>query len=146
MQTAKGIGGTSPVITMATDGGPHSPSKWAEATTQQILDAPADHPLRAKVLEILRWHHAEVQGRERRLLHEQGAARLEAPFSTPETIEQLNVAAGEIAGAVHDAGFRDYYEDSKKLIHLMSTLGKDFATSMNIERLWFRERAQKDAA
>lgn len=146
MNGNQGRGSPGGVITMVTDGGPHAPSQWAEATLQQIVQAPADNPLRAKVLEILRWHHAEVQGRERRLLNESGEARADAPFSTPETIDQVNRATAEILKVMHEAGFGGHYGDNKKLTHLVSTLAKDFATSMNVERLWFRERLKKDAA
>lgn len=146
MQSVKGVGSASHVITMATDGGPHGPEKWAEATTQQILDAPADHPLREKVLEILLRHHTEVQNRERRLLKERGVARAEAPFATPETLKTVDAASDEIVEAVTAAGFGEYYGDDKRLMYLLRTLAKDFSNVMNIERLWFLERLQKDAA
>lgn len=146
MSGVQGTGYSGGVFALATDGGPHDPSKWAEATTRQILDAPADHPLRAKVLEILHRYHTEVQNRERRLLEERGAARAEAPFATPETLKSVDAASEEIVGAVSAAGFGDYYGDDKRLAYLLRTLAKDFATSMNVERLWFRERLQKDAA
>lgn len=146
MSGTQGQGLSNNVFTMVTDGGPHEPWKWADTTLQQILQAPSDHPLRAKVLDILCRHHTEVQDRERHLLREGGRARADATFATPETLEQVNKAMIEIVAAVHGAGFQDHYGDQGNLTHLVSTLAKDFATSMNIERLWFRERAQKDAA
>lgn len=131
------------VTAMVTDSGPHSPEYWAAITAGQIVHASDSNLLRTKLVAILLPHHRVVQARERSHLIQFGDARLNMPFSTAETIRSVDAAVDEIIAAGRAMGYAAHFDQDHVQLHLKRTVAKDFATNMNIERLWFADNKNK---
>lgn len=131
---------------MVTEGGPHSPDTWAEATADQIIDISADAPdtklaearmFREKLVEILSGHHQLVQEQERGQIDEQGHARLIHDLDVSECVD---APAAEIVETARGLSFESHFAKPETQAYLRQVLGSHFATSMHIERSWHADR------
>lgn len=137
---------------MITNGGPHPADKWADVTTDTILDLiqvqedsvspeataarAAKRNLRPVLFEILNGHHDRVQK------HEQGelgkdAKRIHAaldpwPHATP-IMDQVNAALAATP-------FADHFAKLEVKIAVGGIVAQHTADVMHIERRWHADR------
>jgi hypothetical protein len=133
---------------LATDGGPHPPEKWAEATADQIIDIGSTAPqallseartLRAKLVAILTPHHDRVQQHERGALAAKGDAHLETPLDPSPHIDD---PVAEIVAAAKGTSFAAHFQRPEVQQYLRDLIGHHFASAMHIERQWHPHRRQ----
>lgn len=134
---------------LITNGGPHSASKWAEATASHIIDI-ASHvagerrehaiKLQAAIIDVLEKHHTTVQHGERlKLQGTDGHARLAIPChehehcSVDDVVEDICLAA---KGTPWEADF----QKSEMITGLAQLVASHFATSVHVERSWHADR------
>jgi len=137
---------------MITDGGPHPPDKWAQVTTQTILDdITANAPqtgvgeaqdFRRALEELLTDHHGAVQSHERRAL-EADMAHLATPLDPAPHLERTVQA---IVALARQCSFAGYFERPETQEYLRRTIGTHFATAMHVERAWRADRGEDEHA
>ncbi len=127
---------------MITDGGPHSPEKWAAVTVRGVIDIAETAPdallreareFEDKAVATLTRHHALVQDHERNGLSTEGADRLASNIDPsghiPDAVDDIIALSKGTSFAAHFATpeTREYLE---RLLH------EHFHHSMWIERSW----------
>lgn len=127
---------------LTTDGGPHSPMKWALATAEHITPfnddaSPEDQlaalKLRAAIVEALVPHHHANQKHERNHLAEHGSDHLANPIDvSPDAAVTAVVEAAK--GTRWEAQF------VANAPVLRQEIGNHFATAHEIERQWHCDR------
>lgn len=133
---------------LITNGGPHSPEKWALATAASIMPINPDmdgerllaaQKLQTTVAEALVAHHADAQSHERAMLEAKGDARL------AEEIEVEDRVAEALKG-VRDAAKGTFWEahvlSADAQAEMDKVLTSHFATVHQIERDWHVARKQ----
>lgn len=130
---------------LITDGGPHPADKWAVATARQITglivieaSAPAGasiakQELEVAVMKILHAAHNAVQSEERAHIAELGDERLSHPLDPGAAVDGATKA---ILAAAKGTMFGAHFEKPDVAAVVNAIVGKDFATSMDIERDW----------
>jgi hypothetical protein len=136
---------------MVSNDGPHSAEQWADITTQQIIriepDAAGDGvtagvKFKEAITSILIAAHKRVQVSERTELEVDGDKRLEAPLDPREHIDPT---LQKIVGASTGTPFETHFKQYHVLNYVTNVLGQHFATSMDIERKWYKDRKQTQA-
>jgi hypothetical protein len=133
---------------LITNGGPHSPEKWAEATASNIVDI-AQHvagekraaavKLQAAIIDILEGHHAAVQNGERAQIAAIGHDRLQAP-NNPDDHLSLDDAVAQIIQAAKGTPWEADFANPEMAPNIKALLSSHFATSIQIERSWHADR------
>jgi hypothetical protein len=127
---------------MVTDGGPHPPEMWAEATADQIIDISAQAPesklqeareFRTKLVTILTGHHDMVQQHERGKLVERGAAHLTTEIDPSQHVDD---PVADVVAASRGYSFEAHFAKPEVQDYLRQTIGNHFATAIHIERSW----------
>jgi hypothetical protein len=132
---------------LITDGGAHSPQKWALATADHLVhfaesSAPPDQIIAARKLELaiadaLVAHHADVQLAERHRLAADAKAHLARPLDASLHLEDAVEAVVECAkGTPWEAHFAKPETQAavSDLIH------QHFRSAQHIERSWHCDR------
>jgi len=148
---------------LKTDGGPHSPDKWALATTGQIMQAvfstsagetAAARKFEIALLDILAPHHEKVQLHERGKIEEHGLDRLAHPVepqlhcdAVVADIAAAALAAGSVTapdpdkpGEVKTIDLGAHFAKPDVQEALAGLIGAHFASAMDIERSWHADR------
>lgn len=146
---------------MITNGGPHPADKWAEVTTDTILNLievkedsvseaalearQAKRDLRPILFDILNGHHQGVQAREREALpsikkladaREHCDKPLELHEDVPSTMEELSAA-------LKATPFADHFAKPEVQEVLQSIIGQHSANVVHIERRYHADRLAK---
>lgn len=147
---------------LITDGGPHSPSKWAEATASHIVSI-ANHvsgttrgaaiKLQAAIIDILEGHHTSVQHGERQKIADVGHNRINHVYDVAEHVnipEIINEIVAAAVGTPWEADFKypgQLADPLQNILYIASfaenldvLLHAHFRTSMHIERSWHADR------
>jgi hypothetical protein len=148
---------------MVTNGGPHPADKWAEVTTNTIVDTilvdgkpDDDSPnatamrlakrnLRNTLFDICLKHHSDVQQIERNdkpLTAVDAAAKAIAPLDTAPHLDQTMTAANAAFAATP---FKDHFAKPEVQAVVKHILGQHTADVMHIERRWHHDRLTKGA-
>lgn len=133
---------------MITDGGPHSPEKWAETTASHVVtisDNVAGErkgsaiKLQAAIIDILEGHHKTVQNGERAAIKEHGNDRLQHPITHNDHVNVDDVIKDIVTAGVGTPWESDFkkpeFQSALKL-----TLADHFMQSAFIERSWHADR------
>lgn len=149
---------------LVTNGGPHPADKWAELTTETILDLLVDanpdddtpqaaaarkakRELRPALFDVLNAHHASVQAAERSANAkvkklDQAASRIAEPHDPEphkaDVMAKVNAVLAKTPWAAHFA--RSEVQD-----HLWQIIGQHTVDVMHIERKWHHDRLVKGA-
>lgn len=148
---------------MITNGGPHPADKWADTSTDAILDLiqiaedadseqavearMAKRNLRTVLFDIFYGHHDGVQRTERGSLaaikkHKDACdhcdKKLPLHDDVPSALEEINAALGATPFAAHFA--QAHVQDILRAI-----IGQHTANVQHIERSWHRDRLAKGA-
>lgn len=128
---------------MITNGGKHSPEKWAMATAATLiwidptLDGPeamAGEKLRITIAEALIPHHAGVQERERAALAaDPGTAHAASRYSADEHVQ---AACEAVVGCVVGTKWGAVMTDKQAVANMVQIIQEHFASSREIERGW----------
>jgi hypothetical protein len=127
---------------LATDGGPHPPEKWAQATVAQIMEIASSAPealyreatdLERKLIELLAGHHASAQDLERGALSTSGADHLAAPV---DTAPHLSSAVADIVELAKGTSFEGHFSTPETQAYLAEVLHSHFHNVKMIERSW----------
>lgn len=149
---------------MITNNGTHPPDKWADVTTEAILNLidvkedsvsesaiearQAKRDLRPVLFDIFNGHHEGVQAREKDALakikkHAEARAHCEKPLGlhedVPSTLEEVNAALKSTPFAAHFA--QPHVQDVLRAI-----IGQHSATVLDIERRTHADRLAKKEA
>ena len=140
---------------LITDGGDHTPEKWALATAQMLapvdLNAPnarAALDLQAKLADILGPHHKRVQDGERASLQANGDDHLASDYTAPDHAE---AAFEDVAAAFRavDPGLKrpgdgkawaTFPDDPEWAAAVKALLASHFTTSQVNARFWHCDR------
>lgn len=136
---------------MITNGGPHSAADWGAKTAEQIVDI-AEHlfgerlsqavKLQAAIIDILTAHHTTIQTGEIGKLAEHGWNRMGASLDPNHHLD-LAAAVQEVLAATKGTPWEEIFAHEDSITQLEFLLRKDFATAMDIERRWHRDRNPK---
>ena len=127
---------------LVTNGGPHSPEKWASTSASQLIQIAADaageqaiegRRLELKMLDILERHHGLVQSEEKEGLKRYGVDRHGHPI---DVWDHVNAAFEEILAASKGTQFESHFMKEEVQEHCKEVLRKDFTTEVEIERSW----------
>lgn len=146
---------------MITNGGPHPADKWAEVTTEAILDliqvaSDSDTPeaaaarkakrdLRPVLFDILNDAHALVQGHERGELASKGIARCKANLADADAVHSPGVMK-KIKTALAATPFKDHFAKPEVIAVIRTIVGQHIANNMHTERCWHQDRTAKAGA
>lgn len=131
---------------LTTNGGPHSPEKWAIVTAGQIIQVAATaigvqamdaRKLENKIIDILEKHHGKVQTQERGKIKTHGDERLSHAL---DPTEYIDTALDEIVAAAKGMLYEPHFSKPETRDYLRNLLGQHFATNMHIERSWHADR------
>lgn len=142
---------------MVTNGGPHPADKWAETTTDAILDLiqiedDADTPqaamarqakrdLRPVLFNIFMGHHDGVQKRERGELKSKRTSQVTARIDPTPHFEGGVIAKVEQALAA--TPFAAHFAQAHVHAVIHQIIGQHTANSMDIERKWHADKLAK---
>lgn len=131
---------------MITNGGTHSPEKWAAMTAGQIIQIGEQatgtavahaRKMELKVLDILEDAHREVQEREKEALAQVGPQYLLQDIDPSRYVEKPVIKIIEAsAGSPYERHFA--LEEVK--IYLRNLLRQHFGTAMHVERSTFADQ------
>lgn len=134
---------------LITDGGPHSPKKWAECTAEKIVQI-GDHVvgkrledalrLQVKVMDILEGHHTTIQEGERTKLADAGIARLAEPIDAEHHLS-VDEVIEEIKGVFSETPYEGHFKLPETVAYLRDLLSQHFSTAIDIERQWHQAGA-----
>ena len=125
---------------LKTDGGPHSPEKWAVATAEHIcpIDDKVDgdrllaaKKLQTAIAEALMPHHDKVQATERGHLHAKGDDHFDNPL---DPTQHLDEAMAAIIGAAKGTPWEAHFSQADVQAAIRHEVGTHFASAMDIER------------
>lgn len=130
---------------LITNGGSHTPEKWAVATAEVIFDInlqmDGDRLLQAKKLQVaiaeaLMSHHSGVQEREK------SAPRLEQSNedNITESLSEAEEAYADIKKAALGTPWEVHFDDPDRAAAIKSTVASHFMTAKNIERQYYCKR------
>lgn len=137
------------VRVLASNGGPHPASQWANITASEIArlievapEAPAEAHIQkqdycGRLLKILLGHYIVTQQIERRCLA-QDAQHDKNPFGYGH--EAPDPVIDAIINAAHGTAFGEHFKRADVRDHIASVLANHTATVMDIERKWHRDR------
>jgi len=140
------------VSILTTNGGPHSPEKWAIATASNIIEIAASaagvqemegRKLENTIIDILEKHHTSVQLKERDKLVTHGSDALVHEFNVNEHVEIEDVVK-EIVAAGKQSKWSQHFDKPEVLSYIRQVIGTDFATNMQIERFYHCDRNPHD--
>lgn len=148
-------------FTMITDGGPHPPDKWAEVTTDAVLEliavkegSSSEAAVKARefkrntffpLYEIFKNHHGGVQRIERDALSsikkhaaalEHCAKPLELHEDVPSTLEEVNAVFSK-------SPFAEHFAKPEVQAVLQAIIGQHSANVVHIERRYHVDRLAK---
>ncbi len=140
------------IRTMATNGGPHTPEKWAVETATHIT--PTDpgitqdrllevERLRLKIAEALVVHHDRVQREERGHLATKGDARFDEPHDASHLLDQM---VADVVDAAKGSPFEAHFAKPEVQAVIRQEVHGHFVTVQHIERLWHGDRNPSSAA
>jgi hypothetical protein len=130
---------------MITNGGPHPPVLWAQATAEHLVQIPpsltgarrsAALELQLAVAAALEPHHARVQETERSKL----AADHKHLLTELDGGPHLDAAVAAIQGAARGTEWEAHFADSERVQVIRHELGVHFRTAQHIERSWHCDR------
>lgn len=130
---------------MITNGGPHPPDFWAQATAEHIAPiAPsmtgarrlAALALQARIQEALTPHHQAVQDTERGKI----AADPERLLAPVDPEPHLDAALAAIQAAAAGTEWEAHFRDPAVVETIRREIGIHFATAQHIERSWHADR------
>lgn len=136
---------------LITNGGPHSPEKWAVATAEMIVpiapEMSGDRLLAAKelqvaIIKVLVPHHAKVQQVEKAALAKLGDERLDAPHD--EDIDPT-AAIEAIQAAAEGTPWEDHFLKPEVIDAIGHIIASHFATASDIERQYHCHRNPRSA-
>lgn len=152
---------------MITNGGPHSPEKWAAATSGEIIKIAADaseeevvlengrrvkkkrvdvidgRRIELRIMDVLADVHRNVQEAERsKIVADPTRADEKVPDPFEHDIEATTTA---ICATANGTMFEEYFGRPAVKKHIREVLASHFATSMHIERSWHRDRSKTAA-
>lgn len=139
---------------MITDGGPHPPEKWADATTQQIANLIVVEPSApvqvsadksefvSELFKLLCAAHTQIQKRERDRLACNGGGHL-------ATALDVRAASAVATRRVMDLAqtfprFAEHFSKPETLAVIYAAVGQHFADNAHIERCWYADRNPDD--
>lgn len=144
---------------LITNGGPHPSDKWAAVTADHIcrlieIDESSVTPeaiaaRKAKprfelaLADALDGHHATVQDHEKGALVEHGVDRYGHPLD-PQA-QHMDEALAAVLAVAKGTPFEDGVASDEFQAAVLAILGSHFATSIDIERKWHRDRARASA-
>lgn len=137
---------------MITNGGAHSPEKWAVESAAQITDiividenSIVRDKMQYEKVELtdaietaLVDFHQDIQWNERDKLEQEGAEYLNAP-NTVNT-DHLEQAVAAVQAAADQTMFGPHFRKSEVKDFIWRTLGGHFTTVRHTERSWFADR------
>lgn len=144
---------------MITNGGSHPPDKWADVTTESILDLieiaedsdtpqaaaarQAKRELRPVLFAIFNQHHDKVQQHERGELkavkkHTEADLLATGKINPHEHMGVMD----EVAAALAATPFAAHFAQPVVLGVIKQIVGQHTANAMHIERAWHRDRLQ----
>jgi len=95
---------------LVTDGGDHTPDKWALATAQMLAPVDLNAPnaravidLQGKIADALQPHHAKVQDAERASLAAAGEDHLTTPYTAGDYVDEAFAEVEALFRALPDA-------------------------------------------
>ena len=130
---------------MVTNGGPHPPDFWAQATAEHIAPINPDMTgqrrrlalrLQAAIEDALLPHHTTVQEAERSALSAD-AAHMLTPLD-PEP--HLDEAVAAVQAASKGTEWEAHFLDPEVVAEMRQQIGIHFATAQHIERSWEADR------
>jgi len=129
---------------LKTDGGDHTPEKWAMATAQMLapvdLNAPGARQvmnLQGQLADLLVPHHKKVQDGERASLAASGDAHLANPLTPKDFVD---AAYAEVVAAFNASPYAAKTQDPDWQVEVKSLLAAHFATSQFTARSWHADR------
>jgi hypothetical protein len=146
---------------MITNGGPHPADKWADVTTDTILNLidvkedsvseaaldarAAKRDLRPVLFDIFNGHHEGVQARERSALpsikkHHEATAHCARPL---ELHEDVPAALQEVNAVLKTSPFAAHFAKPEVQEVLQNIIGQHSANVVHIERRWHADRLAK---
>jgi len=145
---------------MTTNGGPHPADKWADVTTDAILDLiqisedstspdalagrAAKRDLRQILFDIFNDHHAAVQSFEQRHLKdkvttcEAAEAHVQGPLDVAFHVSG-SITMGEVFKALDATPFAAHFAKPEVQAVLTQIVGQHTADVMHIERRWHQD-------
>ena len=141
---------------LKTDGGPHSPEKWAYVSAAHMLDifrVEANSPrevelemakdeMRAKITRIMIAHHTNAQTGELDQLAEHGSARLAHDLDHAHHVDSDEVTA-EILAAFNGSPLQAFL-GAHQVAAFKERIETDVRSIMDIERSWHADNAPAD--
>lgn len=127
---------------LVTEGGPHPPEDWANATADQIVSIAEGAPgtlaaegrqFRDELVRILGRYFARVQRHERDQLKEHSHARL---MQDPGLSEHVKDPVGAVVATASDYSFGEYFQKPETQDYVRRVLEKDMGSAVLIERSW----------
>ena len=134
---------------LITNGGTHSPEKWAATSCEQIIKIAADaageqaiegRRLELKLLDILEGHYAIVQSEEKEGLSKWGEDRYATPIDVKDRVD---AAWNDILQASKGSLFEKHFMQENVQDHVREVLRKDAVSIMEIERSWHKDEMRK---
>jgi len=131
---------------LCTNGGTHSPEKWAAASAGQLIQIAAEatgeqaiagRRLELQLLDILERHHKIVQDEEKLALKEEGVAHYEHPIDVSNHVFD---AFDEIMSSTKSSHFAEHFSDPIVQGHVLDVIRKDMQTIIEIERAWHKSK------
>lgn len=131
---------------LITNGGTHSPEKWADTTAEHIFQVGSavagDRLIAAKkfqiqIAEILMPHHDAVQTDAKASLAANAQAHMTKAYDPLAKAEQ---ATAEIVAAAKGTPWEDHFAKPEVQQVMVQEIGNHFATAEHIERSWHADR------
>ena len=142
---------------MITDGGPHPADKWADTTTEAILDLvqiaqdsvsdaakaarAAKRDLQPKLWSLLNTHHEAVQATHRTALKKIKNSQINQPI---DVTPHLGTAA-DVLKLLSITPFADHFAQQTVQDVVTQIVGQHTADSIDIERRWHADGLAKGA-
>lgn len=144
---------------MITNGGPHPADKWAEMTTNTILDLvqiaedsdtpeaaaarQAKRDLRPVLFDIFNGHHGTVQNHERGHLkaNVKGAKAAGEHLNAALNVTQHLTVMQQVNAALAATPFAAHFAKPEVIEVIKTIIAQHTADVMHIERCWHNDRA-----
>lgn len=143
---------------MITNGGPHPADKWADMTTETILDLiqvaedsvspeataarTAKRDLRPVLFDIFNGHHDRVQKHEQNHMRAniKSAKAASDHMTVPLDVTAHLTVMDQVKAALAVTPFSDHFAKPKVIKTIKQIVGQHTADAMHIERRWHHDR------